>query len=483
MAKVNVTRLNIFLRPSQERVLIRPFIPPDETRVVRIMARIASMTDRQVREQLDQVFEKFGDRHKDMESVLLEHFLKVERWVVSDTILSDDRRLLTGAYFTQEYSLESAALFNPSIVPHPDQSGVLPGSVRFIMSLRATGEGHISSIVFREGVVDGDHSISVRAATPYVTEPNRIPNPSYDKHLFMRKLGEVGLDDDFTSAVMRDLGERFNYQELARVVENRRRRMSMFSHAAPDAESIMALASANYQVRFNSTQRTSERAIFPLSSDHANSIEDARFVLFEDEHGHRKYYATYTAFDGKVIIPQLLETEDFLTFRFITLNGPAVRNKGMALFPRKVNGCYAMLSRQDNENLFIMYSDNIHFWYSPRIVLRPTFSWEYVQLGNCGSPIETDAGWLVLSHGVGPMRRYCIGAFMLDKKDPSRVIGRLAEPLIQPNENEREGYVPNVVYTCGAMLHGKRLIIPYAMADSATSFAMADVDELIGAMQ
>jgi predicted GH43/DUF377 family glycosyl hydrolase len=249
------------------------------------------------------------------------------------------------------------------------------------------------------------------------------------------------------------------------------------------SRAILLLAQSNYEVQFAPDSRVSERVIFPTSPSQSNGIEDARFVLFQNEDGTRVYYATYTAYDGKMILPQFLETPDFLHFRFITLNGPAVQNKGMALFPRKINGHYAMLSRQDNENIYVMFSENIHFWYSPELVLKPTFPWEFVQLGNCGSPIETEAGWLVLSHGVGPMRKYCLGAFLLDKNDPTQVVGRLREPLLKPTEDEREGYVPNVVYTCGALMHGKDLVLPYAMSDYATNFAILSIDEILAAME
>jgi predicted GH43/DUF377 family glycosyl hydrolase len=233
-------------------------------------------------------------------------------------------------------------------------------------------------------------------------------------------------------------------------------------------------------VQFHPDQTLSERTIFPVSPTQSNGIEDARFVRFENDDGTHVYYATVTAYDGHFILPQLVETRDFLHFRFITLNGPAAQNKGMAVFPRRINGFYAMISRQDNENIYLMYSDNIHFWYEPELLLKPTYPWELVQLGNCGSPIETDAGWLVLSHGVGPMRKYCIGAFLLDLDDPSKVIGRLREPLLKPNENEREGYVPNVVYTCGALLHGNEL---NAMSDYASGFATVPLKEVLDAMQ
>jgi predicted GH43/DUF377 family glycosyl hydrolase len=245
---------------------------------------------------------------------------------------------------------------------------------------------------------------------------------------------------------------------------------------------MLALARSNYEVQFQPQQELSERVLFPATPSQRNGIEDARFVCFQKDDGSHVYYATFTAFDGKVILPELVETTDFLCFRFITLNGPAAENKGMAMFPRKINGLYAMLSRQDNENIYIMFSDNVHFWHERKVLLKPTFPWELVQLGNCGSPIETEAGWLVLSHGVGPLRTYCIGAFLLDRDNPSKVIGRLHEPLLKPNQNERQGYVPNVVYTCGALVHNGELIIPYAMADHATGFATVPLDEVLAAM-
>jgi predicted GH43/DUF377 family glycosyl hydrolase len=246
---------------------------------------------------------------------------------------------------------------------------------------------------------------------------------------------------------------------------------------------MLLLAESNYEVRFAPGKPVSQRVIFPSTPSQSNGIEDARFVRFEKDDGAFTYYATYTAYDGKIILPQLLETPDFIHFKFFTLNGPAVQNKGMALFPRKIDGHYAMLSRQDDENILLMFSDNIHFWHTSKVLLSPAEPWEFIKMGNCGSPIETKAGWLVLSHGVGAMRKYCLGAFLLDLKDPTRVLGRLRAPLLAPNEAEREGYVPNVVYTCGALLHGRELFNPYAMSDSATTFATVNVEELLAAME
>ena len=419
--------------------------------------------------------------------MFLERFEKVREQHVPDEGVSAERRKLIGAYFLAEYSLESAALFNPSIVPHIDQTDLPAGALRFILSLRATGEGHISSITFRTGIIHADNQIEVLDPAHLLTEPRQIPNSEYEKDLFSRKLNELGLGSDFTVRVMNRLGDPFSTGELRRSidaeVEVERRSEGVLQRDHGIARGIWMLARSNYEVQFQPEQKLSERILFPATPTQSNGIEDARFVRFRNDDGSYIYYATFTAYDGTVIMPELVETVDFLKYRFITLNGPAAKNKGMALFPRKINGKYAMLSRQDNESISLMFSDNIHFWNERQVLLKPVYPWELVQLGNCGSPIETDAGWLVLSHGVGALRKYCIGAFLLDLEDPGMVIGRLREPLLSPSANEREGYVPNVVYTCGAHLHGSELIIPYAMADHATGFATVPVADVLAAME
>ncbi len=482
---IHVSRDSTILRPDQSRVLLRPFSPGDSQRVGSIIARIMSLPEERVGVLLNEISAEFSQRHQQIRSLFLERFEQVREMLLTDEELSEQRRLLIGSYFLAEYSLESAALFNPSIVPHPDQTGLPTGSLRFILSLRATGEGHISSITFRTGIIHPDHRIEVLTPTGFLTEPRQIPNPLYEKGLFARKLIELGLSREFTRRVMNKLGNSFALEELRASLqaEQFRRPDGMTKEDQDEAQGIWMLARSNYEVQFQPEQQLSERILFPATPSQRNGIEDARFVCFQNEDGTHIYYATFTAFDGKVVMPELVETSDFLFFRFVTLNGPAAQNKGMAIFPRKINGLYAMLSRQDNENIYLMFSDNVHFWNERRVLLKPTFSWELVQLGNCGSPIETDAGWLVLSHGVGPMRKYCIGAFLLDRDDPSKVIGRLREPLLKPNQNEREGYVPNVVYTCGALLHQGELIIPYGLADHATGFATVQLDEVLAAMQ
>ena len=484
MKTATVQRTRVVLHPDRTRVLLRPFLHVADPRAARICAQVMALTETEVGALWRQVDLEFGDRHARTCEFLKTRFEHVRSCLRPNQELSEERQLLLGSFFSHEYSLEAAALFNPSIVPHPDQTGLSPGELRFILSLRATGEGHISSITFRSGILDASGNPTVNAPNRYCLEPEQVPNASYEKTIFERKLQELGLIGDFSRRVLQALGTAFTLADLRASLKQAAvdfRERDQETDAA--ARKILVLAQSNYEVRFAPDSRLSERVLFPATPSQSNGIEDARFVRFEHEDGAPTYYATYTAYDGKMILPQFIETRDFLHFKFITLNGPAVQNKGMALFPRKINGHYAMLSRQDYENVYVMFSDHLHFWHHAQLVLKPAFAWEFIQLGNCGSPIETDAGWLVLSHGVGPMRKYCIGAFLLDRDDPTRMIGRLREPLITPNANEREGYVPNVVYSCGSLLHGRQLIIPYAMSDFATTFATLSLDEVLSAME
>ena len=464
-------------------MLLRAFSPTSADIARRIVARIMALPEEAVATLLGNVFAEFANRHCNIEKFFLSRFKQVDIYLEPGAQTSPQRQQLIGALFTNEYAIESAALFNPSIVPHPDQSGLPPGELRFIMSLRATGEGHISSVTFREGVINVQHQISLIPSAPFVLEPARVPNVAYAKGLFIHQLEVAGVKNDFCLRVLEKLHEDFTLKELHAV---------LLASGLPDtsdvtatwaARGILLLAESNFEVDFAPDTQVSQRVLFPSAPSQSNGIEDARFVRFQNDDGTFNYFATYTAYDGKMIMPQLLETPDFLHFEFSTLNGPAVHNKGMALFPRKVNGRYFMLSRQDDENILIMASDNLHFWTDPKILLSPAYPWEFFKLGNCGSPLETEAGWLVMSHGVGALRQYCLGALLLDLNDPTRVIGRLHEPLLCPNESEREGYVPNVVYSCGSLLHGRTVIIPYAMSDSATSFASVPLDDLLAAMK
>ncbi|MBN2038152.1 MAG: glycoside hydrolase family 130 protein [Chitinispirillaceae bacterium] len=480
---IHAKRIGPALTPDRSRVLMRPFSAGSKAIARRIYARIMALTDKEAARLLEQVLGEFGDRHEHVEEIFRSRFLQIQFLLKIEQKISRRRQTLIGSYFSHEYSPESAALFNPSIVAHPDQTGLPAGSLRFILSLRAVGEGHISSITFRMGNISAQNRITLAPPVPFVSEPETVPNLIYRKELFFRKLQEAGLHNSFCRRVVAQLPDEFILSDLHMILEKERQKMSNVDTIADRAvQGMLLLAKSNYEVCFDEKSKVSQRIIFPSGPTQSNGIEDARFVRFHNSGNSYTYYATYTAYDGKITLPQLLETPDFVHFKFITLNGPAVQNKGMALFPRKINGLYAMLSRQDDENILLMYSENVHFWQTPKLLLQPAQTWELVKIGTCGSPIETEAGWLVLSHGVGPVRKYCIGAFLLDLENPAKVIGRLREPLISPNEAEREGYVPNVVYTCGALLHGRELIIPYAMSDYSTSFASVNLDDLLGAM-
>ncbi|MDF3056355.1 MAG: putative glycosylase [Rariglobus sp.] len=481
MAALEVRRTGPVLRPDSSRVFFRPFELPGRERLIRVIARVMALEPEEARREAQQVMDAFVQRHQKLREFLLRRFEEVRGELITDQSVNEAQKLLIGAYLTQEYSLEAAALFNPSIVPHPDQSGMPEGRLRLVLSLRATGEGHLSSIVFRTAEVDREGRVTVNTPTRFVTAESPYPNTAFEKPLFERKLRELGLLGEFSEGALAQLGDNFTLGELQRCV-NATLRQSWSSDREQRthvASGVIALARSNYELRFDPGSRLSERVIFPNTPAESRGIEDARFVAFRDEDDTVIYYATYSAYDGEIVLPQIVETRDFINFQISTLNGPAISNKGMALFPRKINGLYAMISRQDGENVFIMFSEMLHFWHEKRLLLRPTEPWEFVQLGNCGSPIETEAGWILLTHGVGPMRRYVLGAVLLDLDDPTRVIGRLREPLLTAVDEEREGYVPNVVYSCGGLVHEGNLIIPYAMSDQCASFAHVPLTELL----
>ncbi|HVQ69224.1 MAG TPA: glycoside hydrolase family 130 protein [Bradyrhizobium sp.] len=424
-----VNRRALYLRPDPARVIVRPFKPAteprdlnptDKTRANHIVERVLNLDSQAAASQLADVLENFDGRHRNLLETFERRADEMEEALLAHCTFSEVQRQLIGAYFLHEYSFEASALFNPSIVPHPDQSGIANGSLRFILSLRAVGEGHVSSLTFRTGSVAADGSITVDPTARLATSPR--------------------------------IGHRV---------------------AGPYGDEV--------EVVFQPKQDISERVIFPVTESQSNGIEDARFVQFSDG-GRTTYYATYTAYKGTAIRSELIETTDFLSFRMTPLHGAAARNKGMALFPRKIDGRYAMIARQDNENLYLVYSDDLHRWEGGQAILKPQFPWEFVQIGNCGSPVELEEGWLMLTHGVGPVRKYSIGAALLDKRDPSRVLARSSEPLLRPEPSEREGYVPNVVYTCGAMTHNDQLILPYAVSDTYSNFATIKISALLQSM-
>lgn len=421
-----LNRQALYLCPDPSRVLVRPFKPAteprdlnptDKTRANHIVDRVLGLDPATAESQLADVLENFQGRHRNLLATFEARADEMEIALATHSAFSRTQRQLVGAYFLHEYSFEASALFNPSIVLDPDQSRAPVGGCRFILSLRAVGEGHISSLTFRSGTILSDGCVLIDPTARLASVPTIrywVPGPHGD----------------------------------------------------------------DVEVTFSPEGDISERVIYPITESQSNGIEDARFVAFSDA-GRQTFYATYTAYTGRTIRSELIETTDFLSFRMVPLRGSAARNKGMALFPRKINGRYAMIGRQDNENLYLIYSDDLYSWDGGQPIIAPRFPWEFVQIGNCGSPIELDEGWLLLTHGVGPVRRYAIGAVLLDKEDPSKVLARSSEPLVRPAASEREGYVPNVVYTCGAIRHGERIILPYAVSDTFSCFATMNIAALL----
>ena len=474
-----IRRRPTLLNAESSRVITRPHIPGDRARIKSLITRVLKLGDDVVHHLLEDVFQEFSGRHRNFREALEKNFARISENVPKRLTLTAEQRLLLGAYVTCEYSVEAAALFNPSIVPHPDQKRMDKGSLRFVMSFRGTGEGHVSSIEFRSGVVDENHDIYFDPVSQYVATPEMHTDPIYQRLHFRRKLEELGARDRVMNHLLEGLGETFTFDELELQIKSLRSTKYRLKDKQHAIDTALWLARSNYEVIFSPDQPISERVLFPVSENESAGIEDARFVRFVDDDGSVTYYATYTAYNGFAILPQLLETDDFLTFRIHTMSGNAVQNKGMALFPRKINGRFAMLSRQDGVNNYIMFSDSLRFWNEANLLQEPAHPLEFVQIGNCGSPVETSEGWLALFHGVGPMRKYSIWAELLDIDDPSKVIGRLDEPILTPDEHERDGYVPNVVYSCGSMLHEDTLIVPYGIADQRCRVATLPIPELL----
>ena len=484
MTALRPHRMKAVLRPDPRRVLARSFIPGEwatvqgASRVGKVVDRVLAIPEEDVTGLLADIRETFGARHRDFDAILQRHAATVQAHAQPGQ-LSDERVCLLGAYFTQEYAIEGAALTNPSIVAAPDTTGAEPDEVPFLMSARAIGEGHISSITFRAGVVDGDGEARITTPTGYVLAGTRR-EPAYDREIFGRQLVRAGADQDVVAQMVRHLPSAFSMDQL----ETWLRAFMDYHEIGSVVHEVVRLshwlASANYIVKYPPESAYDERVLFPSGPTESRGMEDARFVRFVDDDGAIRYLATYTAFDGFEIRPQLIETPDFATFRISTMHGVRERTKGMALFPRRVGGRYTALVRPDNESIAVSSSDHLREWeITAQTVWHPSKPWDLVQLGNNGSPIETEAGWLVLTHGVGPMRRYVMGALLLDRDDPTRPLGYLPHALLQPSEDERNGYVPNVVYSCGALVHGDRLIVPYGFSDVGTGIAAFALDELL----
>ncbi len=486
---VTINRKPIHFSPDSSRVIVRFFMPGGEERAKKIITRIISMEEDDAAQVLNHILRDFSHRHRNITRIFLKHFDHIAPIAASlgymPAELSKEKQFLIGSYFTNEYSIESAAFFNPSVVEDPDQSHLQIGQKRIIVSFRATGEGHVSSIVFRSGIIDSDNNFEFCQPGRFVDEAETIQLHRYRKSDFLEKLCDVKSEKpDLIASIFSGLNDSFTFTEL----RNRIAACTNIPPAGTEDQKILNtikwMADAQYLVSFSLDSTISERVIFPVTDAESRGIEDARFVKFSDDNGKIKYFGTYTAYNGFSILPQLIETIDFCTFKVMPIYGSYAQNKGMALFPRKINGRFAMLSRVDGENNYIMFSDSVNIWDTePKLLQEPEYPWEFVQLGNSGSPIETDRGWLVITHGVGAMRRYCLGAILLDLHNPEMVIAKLTEPLLIANEDEREGYVPNVVYSCGAILNGNAVVIPYAMSDTRSGFLTTSLTDLINKMQ
>jgi len=479
--RLSVERKPVKVLPDTRRVIARYFFNGEE-RAVELLKKILALDKEETFGLISPLLQDFSKRHRNITRKLLKNAERVKKYVAQAGYeyekLDEYAKLLIGSYFTHEYSIESAAFFNPSVVPDPDQTNLEEGQLRVIISFRAVGEGHVSSVVFRRAMIDRNNDITVMPAGNYIDEAEKVHNVMYQKRLFLKKAQEADINEEFLQKVTHELEDRFNYEQLKALV-NEAKAQTDDVKILKQYNLILALSDSYRRISFSKDTDISDRVIFPLSDFESKGIEDARFVHFTDDDGKTAYYATYTAYDGVHIMPKLLKTTDFYDFKTSPLNGSGAKNKNLALFPRKINGKYAMLSRIDGWNNYLMYSDNINEWDDPIKIQEPVYPWEFVQIGNCGSPIETQYGWLVITHSVGSMRRYSIGASLLDINDPSKEIGRLKDPLIMPNPDEREGYVPNVVYSCGSIIHNGELILPYGLSDHSSGFATVHLETLL----
>ena len=521
---VNVIRKKLVFSPDPSRIIAR-FLYLNDERSAEIIRKVLAMPENEINIAMSQLLRRYSRRHRNISRIFEKHFARMapifDKIEVNEEDLSLSQKALIGSYFTMEYSIESAAFFNPSVVEDPDQSGIRIDEKRVIFSFRATGEGHISSIVFRTGILDHNNNLTLEPVGKMLAEADVIKRNFYDKKTFQEKLNEMNKAETIVSPAILDknieipdhansippvivdlpvekhkkkvvvsadfildqLGENFTYGELMRVLAVAIKSPDISEEHIKILNQLMWLASSHYEINFSIDSAISERVIFPVSATEQKGIEDARFVKFTDDNGEVTYYATYTAYDGIAILPKLIKTTDFYNFKILPINGEVARNKGMALFPRKIKGKYAMLCRIDGVNNYIAYSDSINIWREAKIIQQPSYPWDLVQIGNAGSPIETEDGWLVITHAVGPMREYTLGASLLDLENPEIEIGKLNRPLMMPNESEREGYVPNVIYSCGSIIHNEDLIIPYAMSDHSSTYATVNLKELLNVLK
>jgi len=522
--QVTVIRKNILFSPDPSRVIAR-FLHVSDERSADIIRKVLAMPTKEVNIAMNQLLRDYSRRHRNISRIFEKHFNKLapifDKIEVKEEDLSSTQKALIGSYFTLEYSIESAAFFNPSVVESPDQSETRSDEKRVIFSFRATGEGHISSVVFRSGILDKNNNLIIEPVGKMLAEADVIKRHVYEKKTFEEKLVEIFKQENAIAPAILDepndnldkgdimvpvivdkpektqkpgkvispgfildkLKENFTYGELMFVLVKEKKDPKLTEDHVKIINQMMRLASSHYEINFSIDSAISERVIFPISATEQKGIEDARFVKFTDDDGEITYYATYTAYDGIAVMPKLISTKDFYDFKILALNGDIAQSKGMALFPRKINGKYAMLCRIDGVNNYIAYSDSINIWRKAKIIQQPKYPWELVQIGNSGSPIETEEGWLVITHAVGSMREYTLGASLFELENPEKEIGRLNNPLMVPNETEREGYVPNVIYSCGSIIHNEDLIIPYAMSDHSSSYATVNLKELLDVLK
>ena len=519
-----VTRKKIIFSPDSSRVIAR-FLYVDDERAAEIIQNVLAMSEKEVDIAISQLLRGYSRRHRNISKIFEKHFEKLDSVFKSIGVkkqnLSIAQKALIGSFFTMEYSIESAAFFNPSIVEHPDQSEIRLNEKRVIISFRAIGEGHVSSVVFRTGILDHNNNLVIEPIGTMLAEADKVIFNVYDKKSFKHKLKILQDRSNIISPeivvniselqdpkvvipsvilgsraskqfkgkyispnfILDKLDDKFNYTDLMLLLDEAINSPTVSENHLKIIKLMLLLASEHYEIRFSIDSAISERVIFPISATEQGGIEDARFVRFTDDNGEVTYYATYTAYDGLLILNKLISTKDFYKFKILPINGEIARNKGMALFPRKINGKYAMLCRIDGVNNYIAYSDNINIWDKAKMIQQPKYPWEFVLMGNAGSPIETKDGWLVITHSVGPMREYTLGASLFSLENPEIEIGRLTEPLMVPNELEREGYVPNVIYSCGSIIHHNDLVIPYAMSDQTSTYATVNLKELLNILK
>jgi predicted GH43/DUF377 family glycosyl hydrolase len=467
-------------KADERRTILLPFVHSHPQQIREVLEFVRDLSQEDFRQEWDGVCGVFKKRHTHFAERLSAHY-EIARHIGGVELPTQDRQILAGAFFTMEYAYQAAALFNPSLVAHPDQTNLSEGAIRFIMSLRAVGEGHISSVVFRTGVIDRKNYLVMDPYSEQNSPSRATPDRQYNRQIFLRTLLEMGGDASWSQRLLMMMPEAFTLRDLENtidVIRNDSRINDLTATAQTTLDAALWVARSNYQIQLAPEAPISDLLLFPNSESESRGIEDMRLVKFSDN-GHSTYFGTYTAFNGSRMLPMLMETRDFRILSIHTLNGKCAQNKGMALFPRKINGRYAMCSRIDGRNLYLMYSDVVHFWENADVLMKPKMAWEYRVMGNCGSPLETPEGWLLITHGVGPMREYCIGATLLDLENPSQIRGRLREPLLVATDETRSGYVPNVVYSCGAMLWNDHVFLPYGIADERTSLATIELQPLL----